>query len=200
MAPNGDDQDHYQPHDAVAASFKGAMHIGGAGLFVAAIQNVLTVQKLSAWSIFTRSGGMIATFGAIGATYEFSRHASANLRQKDDSYNHAIGGFLAGSLIGLRTGRMPPILGWGTVTAVILSAYDYTGGTLRGARRDPEVDEYERKEKLRLNRRRPVEETLAEVGEGRSIRPPGYEERRRQRLKEKYGVDIQTVSADPNAA
>jgi hypothetical protein len=32
------------------------------------------------------------------------------------------------------------------------------------------------------------------------IRPPGYEERRRQRIKEKYGIEINTVSADPDAA
>lgn len=32
-----------------------------------------------------------------------------------------------------------------------------------------------------------------------AIYPPGYEERRRERLKEKYGVDINPVSVDPNA-
>jgi hypothetical protein len=31
----------------------------------------------------------------------------------------------------------------------------------------PEMDEYERKEQLRLARRRPIEETIAEIGEGR---------------------------------
>ncbi len=31
-----------------------------------------------------------------------------------------------------------------------------------------------------------------------AIHPPGYEERRRQRIKEKYGIEIKTVSADPN--
>jgi hypothetical protein len=33
-----------------------------------------------------------------------------------------------------------------------------------------------------------------------AIRPPGYEERRRQRLKEKYGFEVNPVSADPNAS
>jgi hypothetical protein len=32
------------------------------------------------------------------------------------------------------------------------------------------------------------------------IRPPGYEERRRERIKEKYGIDINPVCADPDAA
>jgi hypothetical protein len=95
-----------------------------------------------------------------------------------------------------------------------LYAFDFTGGKLSGYDRDPEVDEYERKEQLRKNRRRPLEETVADVGEGRgesdrpqqnyahsplnaneiAIHPPGYEERRRQRLKEKYGIDINPVS------
>jgi hypothetical protein len=39
---------------------------------------------------------------AVGGTYEFTRFASANLREKDDSMNTAIGGFLAGSVLGLR--------------------------------------------------------------------------------------------------
>jgi hypothetical protein len=32
------------------------------------------------------------------------------------------------------------------------------------------------------------------------IKPPGYEERRRERIKERYGIEVQTFSADPNAA
>jgi hypothetical protein len=39
---------------------------------------------------------------AVGGTYEFTRFASANLRERDDSMNTAIGGFLAGSILGLR--------------------------------------------------------------------------------------------------
>lgn len=39
---------------------------------------------------------------AVGGTYEFTRSASANLRERDDSLNTAIGGFLAGSILGLR--------------------------------------------------------------------------------------------------
>lgn len=64
---------------------------------------------------------------------------------------------------------MPRILGYGAFAAVVLAAYDYTGGSLMGYKKDPEVDEYERKEKLRLNRRRPMEETIAELGEGRGL-------------------------------
>lgn len=80
---------------------------------------------------------------------------------------------------------------------------------MQGYAKDPEVDEVGRKEYLRKNRRRPLEDTVAELGEGRGmlstqiacttnkelthvtgIRAPGYEERRAQRLKERYGFDV----------
>ncbi len=68
---------------------------------------------------------------------------------------------------GNAAGGMPRVIGYGSFIAVVLAAFDYTGGKLRGYDRDPDVDEYERKEHLRKNRRRPLEETIAEIGEGR---------------------------------
>ncbi len=38
----------------------------------------------------------------MGGTFEFTRIAAANLREKNDSWNQVIGGFLAGSVVGLR--------------------------------------------------------------------------------------------------
>jgi hypothetical protein len=70
-------------------------------------------------------------------------------------------------LIRLAAGTTPAVLGFGALTAIVLGAYDYTGGTLTGYKKDPEMDEFERKEALRKNRRRPVEETIHELGEGR---------------------------------
>lgn len=58
------------------------------------------------------------------------------------------------------------------MTAVIMGAYDYAGGSLSGYKRDPNVDEFERKQELRRNRRRPIEETIAELGEGRGLAFP----------------------------
>lgn len=43
---------------------------------------------------------------------------------------------------------------------------------MTGYQRDPAVDEFDRKEYLRKNRRRPIEETIAEVGEGRGTLHP----------------------------
>ena len=101
----------------------------------------------------------------------------------------------------------PAIIGYGAGLAVVLAAFNYTGGRLQGYSKDPEVDEVGRKEYLRRNRRRPLEDTVAELGEGRGtfalgqlsfvnvliipgIRAPGYEDRRAQRLKERYGFEV----------
>lgn len=67
---------------------------------------------------------------------------------------------------------MPAVLGYGAGLAVLLGTFDYTGGVLTGYSKDPEVDEYERKEMLRRNRRRPIQETVMELGEGRGMNIP----------------------------
>lgn len=101
----------------------------------------------------------------------------------------------------------PAILGIGAGVALIQSVFDYTGGLFSSFNRDPNVDEYERKERLRRNRRRPIQETLDQVGEGRGGKPnhvstwlilitcagiygPGYSERRRAKIKQNYGIDV----------
>lgn len=66
-------------------------------------------------------------------------------------------------------GSLPAVLGYGTLAAVLLGAFDYTGGSLKGWNRDENVDEFDRKEFLRKNRRRPIEETISDVGEGRGM-------------------------------
>jgi hypothetical protein len=39
---------------------------------------------------------------AVGGIYELVKFSSANLREKDDALNTAYGGFLAGTVLGLR--------------------------------------------------------------------------------------------------
>ncbi|KAI0432424.1 hypothetical protein F5Y09DRAFT_329634 [Xylaria sp. FL1042] len=186
----------FQQKDAVKSGLQGALVGGGAGLLLSAVQNSLAKQNVGAWGVFTRTGGTIATFTTLATVYNFSKDAAANLREKDDTFNITIGSFLGGAAFGLRTGRIPRILGFGAIFSVVMTVFDYTGGSLRGKRPEMEgMDEYERKEYIRKNRRRPIEETIAEIGEARGIKPPGYEERRRERLREKYGVEIKPVSA-----
>jgi hypothetical protein len=62
---------------------------------------------------------------------------------------------------------MPAVVGFGAGLAIVLGAFDYTGAVLTGYSKDPSIDEVERKEYLRKNRRKPIQETIAELGEGR---------------------------------
>jgi len=58
-------------------------------------------------------------------------------------------------------------MGYGAALSVVLAAFTFTGGKLTGYERDPTVDEVSRKEYLRKNRRRPIDEIVNELGEGR---------------------------------
>ncbi|CAG8954151.1 hypothetical protein HYFRA_00005769 [Hymenoscyphus fraxineus] len=189
-------EDHtYHPKDALKSATQGALVLGTGGFVIAATSNTLSKTNYGAWGWITRGGGTIANFTGAGAGFMFARDVAANLRQKDDSYNHAIGGFVAGAIAGLRTGSAPKVLGMGAGLAIVFAAYEFTGGRLRGPKRDPEVDEFERKQQLRKNRRIPIEETIAQLGEGRGIYAPGYDERRKQRIKENYGIDVPARSS-----
>lgn len=66
MAPHGE-SDEYHAADAVGSGVKGAMVTGAAGLFAAAIKNATRRTNVGALSVFTRSGGMIFTFGTSTA-------------------------------------------------------------------------------------------------------------------------------------
>lgn len=75
------------------------------------------------------------------------------------------------------------MVGFGAALSLAQFAFEYTGGKFSGFAQDAEVDEYERKEQLRRNRRRPIEQTLQEMGEGRgtSHHPPAVCEGERGR-------------------
>lgn len=62
---------------------------------------------------------------------------------------------------------MPAVVGTGVMASVLLTTFDYTGGVLTGYSKDPAFDEFEHKQQLRKNRRRPIQETIDEMGEGR---------------------------------
>jgi hypothetical protein len=101
------------------------------------------------------------------------------------------------------------MLGAGATLSVVMTAFRYTNG-LRGYS-SPETDEeeVERRENAKKLRRRPISETIEQLGEGRGkpniinlpyvpltipgIYAPGYEERRRQRLMDKYGIDVKAA-------
>ena len=59
----GGDSDVYQPQDSLYAGVKGTAVVGGAGLFLSAIQNSLQKRNVGAWGVLTRTGGTVASFG-----------------------------------------------------------------------------------------------------------------------------------------
>ncbi|KAL8704062.1 MAG: hypothetical protein Q9201_002761 [Fulgogasparrea decipioides] len=192
-----EDKPIYQPKDAISASVQTTMIMGGAGLFISAVQNSLTRQNVTGWGVITRTGSTIWMFAAIGGTYEFARTAAANLREKNDAYNNAIGGFFGGG-VSAAVRSFPAILGFGATLSILQFAFEYTGGKFSGYEQDAGVDQYERKEQLRRNRRRPIEQTLQEMGEGRGVYGPGYQERRRERLKQNLGIEVPETLPQPS--
>ncbi|OQE13412.1 hypothetical protein PENFLA_c048G04246 [Penicillium flavigenum] len=187
------DEDHsYHPKDAISAAMKATALTGSVGLFAAAVQNTLTKQNVGTLGVFVRGGGTITTFAAMGGTYEFIKTASANLREKEDHYNVALGGFFSGAILGLRVRTLPAVLGYGIALSSAMTAFEYTGGTLFGYQKDTSVDEFDRRTALRKAFQTPGEQTISELGEGRGIYGPGYEERRRERLKANYGIEVPT--------
>ncbi|KAI5806348.1 hypothetical protein EDC01DRAFT_626430 [Geopyxis carbonaria] len=185
----------FERRDAIGQAVRGTLIVGGVGTMLSAIQNSLSKQNVGAFGVITRTGGTIGMFAAMGGSYMFVRNATANLREKDDSWNPTIGGFVAGAILGTRFRTMPAVVGYGTGLAAVLGLFDYTGGSLTGLFKDPNVDEVARKEHLRKNRRRPLEETIEAIGESRGIHAQGYEERRRERLAEKFGVEFPNVKS-----
>lgn len=73
-------------------------------------------------------------------------------------------------MIAART--FPAVLGYGTALATLMGAFEYTGGSLQGSDKNPELDEFERRRQLRTAYRTPAEQTFAELGEGRGKTRP----------------------------
>ncbi|KAI9888631.1 MAG: hypothetical protein M1814_006571 [Vezdaea aestivalis] len=196
---SGDGGEPYKPKDTIKATMDYTAVVGGAGLLMSGVQNALSRQNVGTWSILSRYGATTATFAAVGGAFAFTSHAAANLREKDDNWNATIGGFFGGSMLGLRAKSMPGLLGYSAGTAILMSAFNYTGGNLSGYDKDYNAqDDFERKQALRRNRRQPIEGTIEELGEGRGIYGPGYEERRRERIKQRYGIDVPARKSEPS--
>ncbi|KAK6524617.1 hypothetical protein TWF281_011520 [Arthrobotrys megalospora] len=194
------DETTYHPRDAIASTTNAVLLNGAAGILVSGVQNTLAKENRGLFGLVTKTGGTIAMFAAVGGTYAFIKDASANLRETNDPWNAALGGFFGGALIGIRTGRIPYVLGFGAGLATLLASFDAGGNHWRGYKwREGYVDDVARREAIRSTRRRPYEETIEEIGEGRGIYGPGYAERRAARLKEKYGIEVPTEHEKPYA-
>ncbi|KAF5136771.1 NADH-ubiquinone oxidoreductase 21 subunit [Metarhizium brunneum] len=183
----------YAPHDVLDETAKTAVVGLGGGFFLAAIRNAMSKRNVGALGVFTRGAPIIGICAAGPAAYAFFSRTMMNLREKEDAWSAAFGGFMCGGVLGLPSRRMPVVVGLGSAVGAIQGALYFLGGRIDSFKK--ESDEFERKERIRRTTRLPVEQTVAEIGEGRGIQPPGYEERRRERIKETYGFEIDPVKA-----
>ena len=62
---------------------------------------------------------------------------------------------------------MPSVLGSAAVLGVALAGAQYTGGAFSQRALDPDEDRFAKKEEIRKRFRRPVNELINEIGEGR---------------------------------
>ncbi|QUC17157.1 uncharacterized protein UV8b_01398 [Ustilaginoidea virens] len=183
----------YAPHDVLDETAKTAAVGLGSGLFLAAIRNAMSRRNVGAFAVFTRGAPVIGICAAAPAAYAFFSRTTMNLREKEDAWAAAFGGFMCGGVLGLPSRKMPVVLGLGGAVGLVQGALYFLGGRIDSFKK--ESDEFERKEILRRMTRLPVEQTVAEIGEGRGIHPPGYEERRRERIKQTYGFEVNPVKA-----
>ncbi|KAF4979582.1 hypothetical protein FZEAL_4252 [Fusarium zealandicum] len=183
----------FKPYDVLDDTAKAALTGAGGGLFISSVRNALSRTNVGVLSVFTRGAPVVGIATAAPAAYMFFSRTSMNLREQNDPWSAALGGFAAGAVLGLPTKRMPVVLALGASLGTIQGMFHYLGGRYDSFNR--EDDTFERKEVVRRTTRLPIEQTISEIGEGRGIRPPGYDERRAERLKEKYGVEINPVSA-----
>lgn len=142
--------------------------------------------------------GLLTRLVAVASSVlGFTRAAAANLREKDDAWASAISGGATGAVLGipctlipsisLRPARsdhspylpvyravrtMPAVIGNGAALAIIAGVFTYTGGRFDGFYNRREEDGFEIRERMMKNRRKSLEETIAEVGEGRGMSSP----------------------------
>ncbi len=69
---------------------------------------------------------------------------------------------------------VPSVLGNGVLLAVALAGAQYSGGAIFSQRSDPEEDAFVKKEEIRRRFRRPANEMINEIGEGRGMSLTGH--------------------------
>ncbi|KAM5352064.1 hypothetical protein ACJ41O_004787 [Fusarium nematophilum] len=183
----------FKPYDVLDDTAKAAVVGGASGLFISSVRNALAKTNVGALSVFTRGAPLIGLATAAPAAYVFFSRTAMNLREQNDPWSAGFGGFMMGGVLGLPSRRIPVVLGLGASIGVFQGMFYYLGGRYDSFYK--EDDSFERKEILRRTTRLPLEQTISEIGEGRGIQPPGYDERRAERLKEKYGFEVNPVKA-----
>lgn len=123
----------FQPRATLRYTSAVGLQAAGVGALVSAVQNALSSHNHGAFGIFTRTGGTIGFFGAMGATFALTESVVANTREKDDALNGAAGGCAAGFLAGIRARSLPVAVIGCTVLGAAMGTFDYGGKNIAGA-------------------------------------------------------------------
>jgi hypothetical protein len=59
-------EEHFEPRDTLANTGRTALQLTVVGVLLAGVQNTLRKQNVGAMGILTKSGGIIALYGASG--------------------------------------------------------------------------------------------------------------------------------------
>ncbi|OCB88303.1 hypothetical protein A7U60_g4505 [Sanghuangporus baumii] len=149
--------DFYEPKSTVRyASFAG-LQGGIAGTLVATIQTALGKHNKGATGVFTRYGGTIGFFAAMGFTFAATEAVVANTREKDDPLNGVAGGCAAGFLAGLRARSIPVAFASCAFLGTAVGVYDRTG-RIAGEKRDRESPETWEERRKRFFKQKPPAE------------------------------------------
>jgi len=195
----------YHPKDAIYPSIDAAAKLGFIGFGVASVRAALTKQNIGIFGAFTKYGSTPLAFGKgllndirfdmliraaiAGGSFVFTHNMACNLRQKEDTVAAAIAGAVSGAFMGVARRTVPAVLGFSAATSIACATMQATGGNIWGTP-EPNKPDYDEKERLRKTYRTSAEETVQQLGEGRGIYGPGYAERRKQRIKDNYGIDV----------
>eukprot|EP00897_Mesotaenium_endlicherianum_P003973 jgi/Mesen1/3603/ME000020S03135 len=115
----------------------------GAGLLLGTItgaikatwQDIPAVQRNQAMPALMKTGKIMGAYGllfaAIGGVFSFTDAMAEELRGKKDIWNGVYGGAAAGSILGLRVGRLPIGVGAAAAFAAMSAAVDASGQVTR---------------------------------------------------------------------
>ncbi|KAF7722597.1 hypothetical protein EC973_002910 [Apophysomyces ossiformis] len=122
--------------DCLAEAGKTGAITGGFGLVVSAMQNTVQKHGEGAKGVFTRTGGTIALFAAMGGVFSLGECVAKDIRGEDDAVNAAIGGCAAGLVAGIKSTRSAHSIGKMCLACAgiggTMFAYEYSGG-LKGS-------------------------------------------------------------------
>jgi len=122
----------FQPRASLRYASAVGIQAAGVGALVSAVQNALSSHNHGAFGVFTRTGGTIGFFGAMGAAFALTESVVANTREEDDALNGAAGGCAAGFLAGIRARSLPVAVIGCTVLGAAVGTFDYGGKTIAG--------------------------------------------------------------------